>query len=193
MRNKNQVSLIGMVGKDAEVRSTQGGVQYARFTLATTSGGYQRQDGSQVPEKTEWHNIIAWRQTAEFCGKYVKKGMKVDVEGMITYGQYDGQNGQKVNTCEIVASDICLMTNPNQQQSQGQGQYQNGVQQMRQPAPQPQNQYGGGNGQGGYGNQGYQPQNGQQPQYGGQQYGGGQQQYAPPQGGGAPPESALPF
>lgn len=127
MRNKNHVSLIGMVGKDAEVRQTQGGVKYARFTLATTSGGYQARDGSQVPEKTEWHNIVAWRQLADFCGQYVKRGMKVDVEGMITYRQYES-NGQRVNTCEIVASDLVLMTNPN-----GSGQQQQ--QQQRQQAP----------------------------------------------------------
>ncbi len=141
MRYKNYCSLIGIVGRDAEVRTTQQGVQYARFTLATSTGGYKKQDGTQVPEKTEWHSIVAWRQTAEFCGKYVKKGMKVDVEGMITYSEFTDQQGIKRQSVDIVASDIVLMTNPNAQQGQtGQA-----------AAPRPQQAAGGyGQGQGGY-------------------------------------------
>ena len=113
MRTKNYVSLIGMVGKDAEVRTTQGGVQYARFTLATSTGGYTKQDGTQVPEVTQWHNITCWRNLAASVGKYVKKGMKVDVEGMITYGKYQDQQGVERMSVEIVANDIVLMTKPN--------------------------------------------------------------------------------
>lgn len=102
-----------MVGKDAEVRTTQGGVSYARFTLATSTGGYKRQDGTDVPEVTQWHNITCWRNLAVSVGKYVKKGMKVDVEGMITYGSYQDQQGVQRQTVEIVASDIVLMSKPN--------------------------------------------------------------------------------
>lgn len=139
MRHKNHVSLIGTVGRDAEVRTTQGGVKYARFTLATSSGGYQRQDGTQVQEVTQWHNITAWRNLAEFCGKYIKKGMKVDVEGMITYSEYQDKNGQKCMSVEIVANDIVLMSMPQgQQQAQGQAQVVNGGYQQ---APQPQQNY----------------------------------------------------
>ncbi len=197
MRYKNYCSLIGIVGRDAEVRQTQQGVQYARFTLATSTGGYKKQDGTQVPEKTEWHNIVAWRQTADFCGKYVKKGMKVDVEGMITYGEYQDQQGVKRQSVDIVASDIVLMTNPNA-----------GAQQPQTGAPQPQQMAGGyGQRQGGYQPQGggygsqqpFPPHvNGQgQPVYQQQGYGHQSQQ----QGGGMPfpgpaqdaPADGLPF
>lgn len=106
-----------MVGKDAEVRQTNG-VSYARFSLATSTGGYRKQDGTEVPEKTQWHNIVAWRNLSDFAGKYVKKGMKVAVDGMITYGEYTNQQGQKVNTVEILASDIVLMSMPQSQQAQ---------------------------------------------------------------------------
>ena len=81
MRTKNAVSLIGMVGNDVEVRQANG-VSYARFSLATCTGGYKKQDGTQVPEKTQWHNVVVWRNLAEFAGKWVKKGMKVAVDGM---------------------------------------------------------------------------------------------------------------
>lgn len=117
MRTKNAVSLIGMVGKDAEVRQTNG-ISYARFSLATSTGGYKKQDGTEVPEKTQWHNIVAWRNLSDFAGKYVKKGMKVAVDGMITYGEYTNQQGQKVNTVEILVDDIVLMSMPQSQQAQ---------------------------------------------------------------------------
>lgn len=120
-----------MVGKDAEVRQTNG-ISYARFSLATSTGGYKKQDGTEVPEKTQWHNIVAWRNLSDFAGKYVKKGMKVAVDGMITYGEYTNQHGQKVNTVEILADDIVLMSMPQSQQAQQQ------VPPVQQPMAQPQ-------------------------------------------------------
>lgn len=180
MRTKNHVSLIGMVGKDAEVRATQGGVQYARFTLATSTGGYKKQDGTDVPEVTQWHNITCWRNLAVMVGKYVRKGMKVDVEGMITYGEYQDQQGVKRTSVEIVADDIVLMTKPN-----------DGVQ--AQPQMQP---------QAGYvqqPQQGYMPQAGYVPQQQQMNFPPQVQQQAPQQGGYAPQPAApsnpddLPF
>lgn len=117
MRTKNAVSLIGMVGKDAEVRQANG-VSYARFSLATSTGGYKKQDGTQLPEKTQWHNIVVWRNLADFAGKWVRKGMKVAVDGMITYGEYTDQQGVKRQTVEILANDIVLMSVPQSQQAQ---------------------------------------------------------------------------
>lgn len=187
MRHKNHVSLIGTVGKDAEVRNTQSGVPYARFSLATSEGGFTRQYGQQVPEVTQWHNITAWRELSQFCGKFIKKGMKVDVEGKIVYSEYTDQQGQKRMGVEIMASDIVLMSmSQNQQQGQAQNvqgggyqqrpvQNQGGGYQQQQPRA-PQNQY-----QGQY--QGQQ----QQPQY------GGGAPFPPPQSGGTPGADDLPF
>lgn len=106
---KNRVSLIGVVGKDAQGGTTASGVSYCRFSLATSKGGYKKQDGTEVPEVTQWHNIIAWRSVAEMASKYVKKGMKVAVDGEIVYGKYDKQ-GVSVLTVDIVADDIVLMS-----------------------------------------------------------------------------------
>ena len=152
MRTKNAVSLIGMVGKDAEVKQTNG-VSYARFSLATSTGGYKRQNGTEVPEKTQWHNIVAWRNLSDFAGKYIKKGMKVAVDGMITYGEYTNQQGQKVNTVEILANDIVLMSMPQAtpvqpqaapvQQSFATGGYQQAAQPVQQPQVQNNAQQGG--------------------------------------------------
>lgn len=127
MKTKNVASLIGMIGNDVEVRLANG-VPYARFSLATSTGGYKKQDGTEVQEKTQWHNIVAWRGLADFAGKYVRKGMKVAIDGMITYGEYTNKEGQKVNTVEILANDIILMSMPQQrgqvQQQAQQGEYQ---------------------------------------------------------------------
>ena len=74
--SKNSVSLIGVVGKDAELRQTQQGVHYAQISLATSTGGYKKKDGTDVPEVTQWHRIVEWNNLADFAGKYVKKGVK---------------------------------------------------------------------------------------------------------------------
>lgn len=143
MRTKNTVSLIGVAGKDAELKIVNG-VSYARFSIATSTGGYQKQDGTQVPEKTQWHNIVAWRSLADFAGKYIKKGMKVAVDGMLTYGEYTNSQGQKIYTTDILASDIVLMSAPQEQQPmQNAPQQQQPIQaqQQVQPQSQPQGAY----------------------------------------------------
>lgn len=162
-RSKNSVSLIGVVGKDAELRQTQQGVHYAQISLATSTGGYKKKDGTDVPEVTQWHRIVAWNNLADFAGKYVKKGVKLAVDGMITYNTYKNQQGVDVNTTDIIASDIVLMTMPQGQQQAGgaapaqnapqqQGSYQaeGGYQQQPQQQAQPVQQVNNNYQQGGY-------------------------------------------
>lgn len=162
-RSKNSVSLIGVVGKDAELRQTQQGVHYAQISLATSTGGYKKKDGTDVPEVTQWHRIVAWNNLADFAGKYVKKGVKLAVDGMITYNTYKNQQGVDVNTTDIIASDIVLMTIPQGQQQAGgaapaqnapqqQGSYQagGGYQQQPQQQAQPVQQVNNNYQQGGY-------------------------------------------
>ena len=127
-RSKNSVSLIGVVGKDAELRQTQQGVHYAQISLATSTGGYKKKDGTDVPEVTQWHRVVVWHNLADFAGKYVKKGMKVAVDGMITYRTYKNQQGIDVYTTDIVADDIVLMTIPQEQQQNVAPQQQGAVQ-----------------------------------------------------------------
>ncbi len=127
-RSKNSVSLIGVVGKDAELRQTQQGVHYAQISLATSTGGYKKKDGTDVPEVTQWHRVVAWNNLADFTGKYVKKGMKIAVDGMITYRTYKNQQGVDVYTTDIVADSIVLMTIPQGQQQNVDPQWQGVVQ-----------------------------------------------------------------
>lgn len=79
----NKVILIGNVGKNPDVRYLENNVCVASFTLATTERGYKTQNGTEIPPKTEWHNIVLWRGLAEVAEKYVRKGMQVYIEGKL--------------------------------------------------------------------------------------------------------------
>jgi len=101
----NKVILIGNVGKDPEVRYLEKEIAVAHFTLATTERGYTLQNGTQVPERTEWHNIVAWRGLATLAEKYIKKGAQIYVEGKIQSRSYE-KDGIKRYFTEIYADEI---------------------------------------------------------------------------------------
>lgn len=104
----NKVILVGNAGKDPEVRYLEKNVAVANFTLATTERGYTMQNGTQVPERTEWHNIVAWRGLAEICEKYVRKGSQLYIEGKIQTRSWE-KDGIKRYTTEIYAESIQLL------------------------------------------------------------------------------------
>ena len=106
----NKVMLIGNVGQEPEVRYVDQGVAVARVRLATTERGYTLQNGTQVPEHTDWHNIILWRRLAEVVEKYVHKGDKLYIEGRIRYTSYDDKQGQKRSATEIGADNMEMLT-----------------------------------------------------------------------------------
>jgi single-strand DNA-binding protein len=106
-RGLNKATLLGHVGKDAELRYTNTGKAVATFSLAT-SEGYKGQDGNWV-DKSTWHNIVAWDRLAEICGNYVKKGKQVYVEGRIQNRSYDDKDGVKKYISEIVANELILL------------------------------------------------------------------------------------
>nr|WP_321256737.1 single-stranded DNA-binding protein [uncultured Pseudodesulfovibrio sp.] len=102
----NKVILIGRLGRDPELSYTPAGQARAKFSIATDEGYRDRQTGQKV-EKTEWHNIVAWRQTAEFCGNYLGKGRLVMVEGKLQTRKWQDQNtGQDRYMTEIVADRV---------------------------------------------------------------------------------------
>jgi single-strand DNA-binding protein len=106
----NKVILIGNVGKDPDVRYLDNGVAVATFSLATTERGYTLQNGTQVPDRTEWHNIVLWRGLAQTAEKYVHKGDKLYIEGKIKSRSYDDQNGIKRTIVEIFADNMEMLT-----------------------------------------------------------------------------------
>ena len=102
--------LIGNVGQDPEVRYVDHGVAVARLRLATTEKGYTLQNGTQVPDRTDWHNVILWRKLAEIVEQYVHKGDKLYIEGRLRYSTYDNKQGQRQYVTEIWADNMEMLT-----------------------------------------------------------------------------------
>ena len=105
----NKIILIGNVGKDPEVRYFDNGGSVANFTLATTERGYTAANGTQVPDRTEWHNIVLWRGLAEIAEKYIRKGTKVYIEGKIRTRSYDDSQGNKRYVTEVWGDQMELL------------------------------------------------------------------------------------
>lgn len=102
----NKVILIGNTGKDPETRYFDSGICVASFSLATTERGYTLANGTQVPERTEWHNVVCKGDQAKFVEKWVKKGSSLYVEGKIRYRQYETKQGEKRFVTEIHAEKV---------------------------------------------------------------------------------------
>ena len=97
----NQVQLIGNVGKDPEIRSTQGGSKVASFSLATSESWKDKQTGERR-EKTEWHKVVVWSEgLVKVVEQYVRKGSKLFVQGKLETRKWQDQNGQDRYTTEI--------------------------------------------------------------------------------------------
>lgn len=145
----NKVILIGRIGQDPKLSYTPSGQAVVNFSLATDEGYKDRNTGQRV-DRTEWHRIVAWRQTAEFVGKYLTKGNLVLVEGKLQTRKWADQNGQDRFTTEIVANTVQGLESrqqPGQYQPQQGGrpnQGYNNNQQNNQPQGGYDNQQGGG-------------------------------------------------
>lgn len=119
----NKVMLIGNVGQEPQVRYLDGGTCVAQISLATTEKGYTLQNGTQVPDRTEWHTVIFWRGQAEVIEKYVHKGDKLYVEGKIQSRSYDDKRtGQRRQVVEIMAENLELLTPKSVSESHAPGQ-----------------------------------------------------------------------
>ena len=108
----NKVMLIGNVGNEPEVRYVEQGVAVGSFRLATTERGYTMQNGTQVPERTEWHNIVTWKRPAEYVEKYVHKGDKLYIEGQLRTRSWDDRNGVKRYVTEVWAERVEMLSAP---------------------------------------------------------------------------------
>lgn len=130
----NKVILIGNVGKEPDVRYLENDVRVANFPLATTERGYTMSNGTQVPDRTEWHSIVVWRNLAEIAEKYIHKSTKLYVEGKLKTRIYDDKAGVRRYITEVYADNIQILS-PIQQQYQPQ-QHQAYQQPVQQPAAQ---------------------------------------------------------
>ena len=104
----NKIMLIGNLGRDPELQVTSDGTPFTRFSLAvsrtyTTTSGERR-------DETEWFNVVAWRNLAEVCERYLHKGSKVYLEGRVTQRRYTDKNGQERTSVEVNATEMEMLT-----------------------------------------------------------------------------------
>jgi len=105
MAGVNKVILIGNLGRDPELRYTQGGQPVASFSLATSENWNDRQSGERQ-ERTEWHRIVVWGRTAEMCAKYLSKGRTVYIEGRLQTREWEDKDRNKRRTTEVNAQTV---------------------------------------------------------------------------------------
>jgi single-strand DNA-binding protein len=104
----NKIMLIGNLGRDPELQVTSDGTPFTRFSLAV-SRNYTTKSGEKR-EETEWFNIVAWRQLAETCERYLHKGSKVYIEGRVNQRKYTDKNGLERTTIDVIANEMEMLT-----------------------------------------------------------------------------------
>jgi len=107
MVSLNKVMLIGNVGTDPEMRFTANGNPVTSFRVAT-SRTYTTSDGERRPE-TEWFTVVAWKKQAESCNQFLHKGQRVYVEGSLRTRSWEGRDGQKRVTAEVIANRVLFL------------------------------------------------------------------------------------
>ncbi len=109
----NKIMLIGNVGKEPDLRYYDADQAVATFSLATTERGYTLPNGTVVPDRTDWHNVVLWRGLAKVAEKYIHKGDKLYVEGKMQYRTYNDQKGHQHFVAEVIGENIELLTSRN--------------------------------------------------------------------------------
>jgi single-strand DNA-binding protein len=133
-KSVNKVILLGNVGKDPEIRSTPGGTMVANLTLATSDRFQDKQGNWQ--DRTEWHNLVAFKRTAEIIRDYVKKGSKLYIEGRIQTSSWDDkETGAKRYRTEIIVNDLSLLSGRDEGSSGGSSRSSGSSYDQRGPAP----------------------------------------------------------
>lgn len=105
----NKVILLGNLGHDVSYREFENG-QVAQFSVATTEMGYKTKDGKDVPDKTEWHNVVLVGGLAKVAKEYLKKGDKVYIEGKIRSRKYTTKDGQEKTIVEVVGTTMEMLS-----------------------------------------------------------------------------------
>lgn len=104
---KNKVQLIGNIGQDPEIKTTENGKKLARFSIATNEV-YRTPSGEKVDE-TQWHSLIAWGKVADLAEKLLRKGKEVAVEGKLIHRNYMDKEGRKRYITEVQVNELLLI------------------------------------------------------------------------------------
>lgn len=107
-KSLNKVQIIGHLGADPELRYTSNGLAVATLNVATNER-FKATDTDEWQDRTEWHRVVAWGKLAEIAGEYLSKGRQVYIEGRLQTRSWEGQDGVKRYTTEIVARDLILL------------------------------------------------------------------------------------
>lgn len=105
----NKAILVGNLTRDPEARSTASGISVTTFTVAV-SRRVSRDAAAQGQRDADFIPVVVWRQQAENCAKYLRKGSKVAVSGTIQTRSYDGQDGARRYVTEVVADEVEFLT-----------------------------------------------------------------------------------
>lgn len=105
---KNKVQLVGNLGSNPEVKTTDSGKKLAKISIATNET-YRNAKGEKVVE-TQWHNVVAWGKTAEIAEKYLSKGLEIMIEGKLINKQYTDKDGIKRYSTEVQASELLILS-----------------------------------------------------------------------------------
>ena len=105
----NKVILVGNLGKDPEIRKLESGNLMARFSMATSEYYTDKTSGKKI-ENTDWHDIVLWRGLAEITEKFLKKGMKVYVEGKLKKRAWKDKEGAQRYNVDIVADSLTILS-----------------------------------------------------------------------------------
>src|SRR5690554_7934851 len=103
----NKVQLIGYLGLDPEVKTTENEKLLVYLSIATTDR-YRDRNGERQ-ENTQWHRVVAWGKTAEIAEKYLKKGSRITIERRLNNRSYDDKNGEKKYITEVVATELLML------------------------------------------------------------------------------------
>lgn len=121
----NKAMVIGHLGGDPEMRYTQNGTAVTQFSVAA-SRKYQDSNGNQQ-EETEWFRVVAWNKLAETCAQYLSKGRLVYVEGRMQTRSWEGQDGQKRYTTELIAQEVRFLGGASERQQAPASSYQGDI------------------------------------------------------------------
>jgi single-strand DNA-binding protein len=104
---KNKVQLIGNLGSNPEIKTTEGGKKLAKFSMATNEV-YRNANGDKVTE-TQWHNLVAWGKVAEIAEKFLVKGSEVAIEGKLVNRSYNDKEGNKKYVTEVQVNEVLML------------------------------------------------------------------------------------
>lgn len=114
MRGINRVFLVGHVGQDPELRTTANGRTLCDVSLATNRS---TRDGESWKQVTDWHRVVFWEKQAEICGRFVRKGTPIGVEGELRLESWTDRSGMRRTRTKVVGTRLHLLGKPNREQA----------------------------------------------------------------------------